>query len=161
MIRFYTTSAYEDLNKFLRGLLETKNADKIKELEAFADALRNALNKLPDSHFRRFYRSFYMEEGKLKSLFKEGAIYEEIAFMSASFDYDDFLNNWLTHNPRHNVIMKIEGKSAKNVRDISELPEEAEAMFLDGKRFEVLKMRPITHPLNGDKEVYEIILKVE
>lgn len=83
------------------------------------------------------------------------------AFMSASFDYDDFLKYWLQENPRHNVIMKIEGKTAKNVRDISQMPEEAEAMFLDGKRFEVLKMRPITHPLNGDKEVYEIILKVE
>ncbi|MDE5492138.1 ADP-ribosyltransferase [Elizabethkingia meningoseptica] len=159
VIKYYTTSAYEDLNKFLRGLLNIKNQDKLKEMEAFADALRKSLNKLPDSHYKMFYRSFYMEENQLKTLFKEGGIYEEKAFMSTSFDYDDFLKYWLQENPRHNVIMKIEGKTAKNVEDISDMPEEAEAMFLDGKSFDVIRVRRIPNPLNTSKEIIQITLK--
>ena len=79
--------------------------------------------------------------------------------MSASDDYDDFLNNWLQHNIRHNAIMRIEGKTAKNVRDISELPEESEAMFLDGKIFDVVKIGKITNPIEGREKIFEIILK--
>ncbi len=89
----------------------------------------------------------------------EGGIYEEKAFMSASDDYDDFLKYWLQENQRHNVIMKIEGKTAKSVREISHMPEESEAMFLDGKSFDVLKMREIDHPVQDYKKILEITLK--
>lgn len=100
-----------------------------------------------------------MEESQLKALFKEGGVYEEKAFMSASADYDDFLKYWLQENQRHNVIMKIEGKTAKSVREISDMPEESEAMFLDGKQFDVTVVKKIDHPLDLNKKIIEIKLK--
>ncbi|WP_312769279.1 ADP-ribosyltransferase [Epilithonimonas sp.] len=159
VIRYYTTSAYDNLNKYLRKVLDITNEDVLRELDAFADALRKALGKLPNSKVKTLYRSFYMEESQLKALFKEGGVYEEKAFMSASADYDDFLKYWLQENQRHNVIMKIEGKTAKSVREISDMPEESEAMFLDGKQFDVTGVKKIDHPLDLNKKIIEIKLK--
>lgn len=53
----------------------------------------------------------------------------------------------------------VEGKTAKNVRDISQMSEEAEAMFLDGKWFEVVKIGKIRRPGDSSNEMIEIILK--
>lgn len=55
--------------------------------------------------------------------------------------------------------MKIEGKTAKEIRTISELPEEAEAMFNCGKDFDVVKIGKIRKPGDSSKEMIEIILK--
>lgn len=77
----------------------------------------------------------------------------------ASFDYDDFLKYWLYENSFHNVIVKIEGKTAKEVRAISHLPEEAEAMFSCGKDFDVVKIYNDVDPISYTKKMTFIILK--
>lgn len=159
VISYYTTSAYQDLNKFLRDLLEIKDEKLIEKLIAFRDALSFSLNKLPNSRLKTFYRSFYMNEGELKKLYVEGKIYNEKGFMSAAYDYDDFLKNWLQNNPFHNVIMKVEGKTAKEISSISELPEEAEAMFVYGKNFDVVRVYVDVDPISYTKKMYFIVLK--
>lgn len=120
VIVYYTTSAYENLNKALRGLIELK-----KEYIAFKNLLNRALSKLPNSGYNRennfLYRSFYMSEYDIKKVFIEGKIYLEKGFLSTSYDYDNFLKYWFRENPTHNVIMKVQGKNGKLVDDVSEV----------------------------------------
>jgi ADP-ribosyltransferase exoenzyme len=154
VIKYYTTSAYENLNKALRGLIKMT-----PEYAAFKNLLSKALNKLPDSGYNLFYRSFKMSEENIKAIFIEGKTFTEKAFMSSTFDYDDFLRYWLRDNPAHNVLMKIQAKTGKNIQAVSEISEEAEAMFINGKEFDVISINTIDHPVSRNKTILEIILK--
>ena len=158
VILYYTTSAYENLNKALRGLIELK-----KEYNAFKNLLNRALSKLPNSSYNRennfLYRSFKMSDEEIKANFTEGKVYTEKAFLSTSHNYDNFINNWFKQNPSHNVIMKVQGKNGKLIEDVSDIYEESELLFKSGSQFEVISIRKIDNPVDFSKEVTEIILK--
>ncbi len=158
VILYYTTSAYENLNKALRGLIELK-----KEYNAFKNLLNRALSKLPNSSYNRennfLYRSFKMSDEEIKANFIEGKVYTEKAFLSTSHNYDNFINNWFKQNPSHNVIMKVQGKNGKLIEDVSDIYEESELLFKSGSQFEVISIRKIDNPVDFSKEVTEIILK--
>ncbi|WP_353777152.1 ADP-ribosyltransferase [Winogradskyella sp. 3972H.M.0a.05] len=158
IIMFYTTSAYSDLNKALRGIINLKT-----EYKSFERLLNKALDKLPNSIYNSaehtLYRSVEMSEELIQSLFIGKTEYIEKAFLSTAYDWNKFLNNWFQWYPNHNVIFKIQGKNGKLIDAISDIEGEAEVLFKSNTKFDILNVEKIKNPLDNTKEVYEIILK--
>jgi len=158
IIMFYTTSAYETINKALRGLIYLK-----REYISFERLLNKALDKLPNSIYNGsehiLYRSVEISEELMQKLFLGKTEYIEKAFFSTSYDYTKFLENWFQYEPSHNVIFKIQGKNGKLVETISDIENEAEVLFKSKTKFEIIEINPIPHPFNQELEIYEIILK--
>lgn len=158
IIMFYTTSAYETINKALRGLIYLK-----REYISFERLLNKALGKLPNSIYNGsehiLYHSVEMSEELMQKLFLGKTEYIEKAFFSTSYDYTKFLENWFQYEPSHNVIFKIQGKNGKLVETISDIENEAEVLFKSKTNFEIVRIFDDTHPFDNLREITYIILK--
>lgn len=157
MIKFYTGNVYQILNKALR---EIEGVKMTKELEAMQKVLDKALEKLPPSIYNEgiLQRSLSLTEQQIKSLFKVGEDFTEKGFMSTTYS-EAVLLDWMAVNPADNVINKVMGKNGKLIEDASLLPNECEVLFKSNTAFVVESVKPITHPIDRSKEVFEIILK--
>lgn len=158
IIMYYTTSAYEELNMALRGIINLKS-----EYKSFERLLNRSLNKLPNTTYNGsnhvLYRSVEMSEDLIQNLFVGKTTYVEKAFTSTAYDYQKFLEHWFQWQPNHNVIFKIQGKNGKLVEDISDIQIEAEVLFKSNTKFEIISVNEIRNPLDNTKDIYEIILK--
>ena len=157
IIFYYTTSAYENLNLALRGLINLR-----REYISFEKLLNSALDKLPNSIYNSaehtLYRSVEMSEELIQNLFIGKTEYIEKAFTSTSYNYEKFLD-WFEYQPSHNVIFKIQGKNGKLVEAISDIKEEAEVLFKSRTEYEILNVSEAVHPFDTSQQILEIILK--
>lgn len=162
VVRYYTTSAYEELNDALRGF-----GSMTKQLRAFEKTLNYALSKLPNIDYHGInnsllYRSVRFSEELILKIKNEGKFIDK-GFFSTAHNYQMFLDNWLSYSKHHNVIFKVYGKNGKLIDAASDIPEEAEVLFKSGTEFDVLSVIKIDHPIPSEarigKEMYEIILK--
>lgn len=155
IIRYYTTGAYDNLNKALRFLKDMM----APELKSFTKLLNSALSKLPNFPDQSLlYRVVKFSEGEIKNLFVEGKTYIEEGFTSTTYT-EESMKRWFRDFPSSNVLMKIKGKNGKLIEQASDILEENEILFKSGTPYDVLSVKKIDHPIDINKKIIEIILK--
>ena len=103
-------------------------------------------------------RSAYFSERDIKKLFKAGKDFVDKGFFSTTHS-EAALLKWMKTNPADNVLFKVYGKNGKLIDVSSNIIPEAEVLFRSGTKFIVESVKPVQHPLNPLKEIFEIILK--
>lgn len=91
-------------------------------------------------------------------MFKIGNEWVSKGFFSTTHSEQSLLS-WLSTKPHHNVIFKVYGKNGKLIEKAAYKIEEHEVLFKSNTTFVVESVKPIQHPLNPQKEIFEIILK--
>lgn len=151
----YTTDAYYDLNRALRGL-----DPMTEQFDAFNKALNKSMDKLP-KYSQPVYRGSVLDESilaKYKNAFDKKVDVIEDGFMSTSKDFDvakSFADD-VVQSGQKKVFFKIEGKNGVDIEDISAYgpsfnPDfsESEILFKSGSKFKVTEYLEKTLP-NGD-----------
>jgi len=121
-VKDYTGPGYTEINRVLRGDLPMD-----PEIAARADAVSNALAKLPDAPGPAF-RGGYLTSEQISS-YVPGTSREDPAFVSSSSDPNEAFGG--------NTLFLIMSKHGKDVTLLSRVPEESEILFDKGSRFYV------------------------
>ncbi|WP_370089272.1 ADP-ribosyltransferase [Ekhidna sp.] len=155
-IYHYTTDAYYDLNRALRGL-----DPMTEQFDAFNKALNKSMDKLP-KYSQPVYRGTVLPESvlaKYKNAFDNGSEVIEDAFMSTSKDLDvakSFADDF-AQTGETKVFLEINGKNGVDIEDISAYGpsfdpsySESEILFKSGSKFKVENYVEDVLP-NGEK----------
>lgn len=132
-VTLYTdTMLHGGMNKDLRAGKTSPGMEEASRL------LSNAIQKLPTST-ATVHRRTRMDRDKLDA-YKVGAAYEERGYLSTS-DNGHPYSPGNTDNPdKVSVVFNIKSKRGREVRKLSQFPEEKEVLFDRGATFRVSKL---------------------
>ncbi len=145
VLKFYTTnSGYKDFNKALRGEIPMTDF-----YIAQKNLMDQALKKLPNSSYNQandlLYRIENLTNDKINTLYKEGTIITNKGFTSSTYSRSAIKE--AMEERVHTVLIRIKGKNAKAIEDLSTLKSEKELIFQSNTRFKVDKVHSGEHLL--------------
>jgi hypothetical protein len=148
-INHYSMNGYKKLNKYLRMGEGKKDPAEAKYYETFSKILKIALDKLP-SYKEPVFRG---NKIRLKTVdqidfiknLDVGDEYEVSGFDSYSADMDgEVADNFVgAHSTHYSYLSIYEGKNAKDITAISDIPEEDERIIPTGTRLKVSKVKEL------------------
>ena len=146
MIHVYTGKGFVDINRMLYGL-EPFKENAIPVLQAAADVLSQALEKLPN-YSGRVVRCLSLPLDKL-ALYQEKKTVKHDAFISTTTGMLDVF-------AMESVRMIIMSKTGKRVAMFSTAPEEKEVLFNKGTQFQV---KSVAQKVIDGRKITEIVLQ--
>ncbi|SDE63579.1 phage minor head protein [Riemerella columbipharyngis] len=135
-VRMYTTSFYDELNKFNRKIGQG-SPERKDFYHAITRTINKALDEIPDRFTGKVYRGVEFSKRKnnldvlesYKKAFETGETIIEKAHLSTSYDEKSKFNG--------NVIFEIEAKNIAIIEKLSRFGSEKEALFKAGQEFKV------------------------
>lgn len=136
----YTGSDYDSINTALRS----KDPQQLARMEPYIQMLRNALSKLPD-HGGAVHRGTTLTQAQI-DLYVPGAVVEEAAFTSTSYDHSAKFSG--------NVSFEIRSQTGSRIDFLSRFPGEKEVLLSAGTRLQVVSK---TYDVSSNK--WHIVLE--
>ena len=148
MIRHYTTDAHVALNNAIKS-----GSNLSDDLLEFKNTLNIALDKLPDN-VGIVHRGLDELNSIAAEFWTVGQKIQRPAFVSSSTS-ESIAETFMNLRGGH-VVLKIESKTGKLIKDAAVNPNELEVLFKSGKEFEVIKAAT---PKPGNASILEVTLK--
>ncbi len=149
VLQFYTTpSGYENFNKALRGGEGVAMTDAFRAQERL---MNQALAKLPNSSFNNneLLRIEDITAAQLNRTYQVGNPVNLNFFRSASYSSSATAKALGARNFSTPVLLRIQGRSGKDIESISTLPGEKEILFSSNTRFRVTRIDESLDPRDG------------
>jgi len=144
VIKYYTSDAYETINKVRRGETAIFNEGRDRFFKAEVEHLEKSLAKLPPTKDTTLYRSESFNPKRWKNYttqkeitvgnFYSTANSKESSFFSGQFD------NVNSERVRLLITPKAKLSRAKNINDFSQMKRELEVLYLPDTKFKITKV---------------------
>lgn len=143
-LRIYTSLGYEDIVTAQLGgpMRQFGKLTKEAALKA-AKVIERGLKKLPGKTGRAFRGLKFdsvADQTKFLQEFKIGQVHEFQAFQSSSASREVAQAFMSRQKPGQSVLLRIEGKTGRDVVNFSRRKEEVEVLFMRGAKFNVTKI---------------------